>query len=228
MRLPLVGLTALILSLPGCVSYSNMTETKNSIRAREIGIEEMEGVYVAPFSAKGGKEISEDDVNYVNQLIVPDYKSTIKLISNPLEASVYCSKLIEYTDDAKSYGEGDFWASFQRIHESKKDDCDGAAVAAAAMLSDDGFPPYIAVVNGLKDGKKKICHAFFVYMNQDGLIGGCGHNDRDNFPPACRSFESVLDSVSSERYRYNTLVVYDFSGSIGDLISGNKNNDPDM
>lgn len=116
--------------------------------------------------------------------IKPDYVKKIEEIDSVWKAMDYCSNL-EYCEDEEQYGK-ECWVSFKKIYNSGKDDCDGGAVAAAALLSDDGYIPTILCMYGGGYG-----HAVFLY-EKDGKYGSIGINYCDcNFA----KFDTVDDLV---------------------------------
>lgn len=156
-------------------------------------------------------------VHKVKEVAKKDYKTAIKELKTPLEASIYCTKIIEYENDIKVYGKKDYWASFKHIHKNKKDDCDGGALAAAAILSDDGFPPYIAVISN--EGIPVQAHAIFVYKTTKGKYGSIGINGFD-----CRTgYDSIEELVGDMGFSY--FQIYNISKYNPDYIDNDKNND---
>lgn len=156
-------------------------------------------------------------VHKVKEAAKKDYKSVIKELKTPLEAKLYCMRILEYEKDSVVYGKEDYWASFKYIHENKKDDCDGGALAAAAILSDDGFPPYIAVLS--KETAPRSAHAIFVYKTKEGKYGSLGINILDCFSD-WNSIEEIVSFLG-----YDSFQIYDISKRFPDYIDNNRDND---
>jgi len=104
-----------------------------------------------------------------------------------------------YPDNDEGY---DFWdseyvASFKKIHTNKSDDCDGGVVAAAALLSDNGYSPlYLGMSNknSFRPG-----HAVFIY-EESGKWGTLGINGGD-----CRAAEYISIENIIKDYGYNMM-----------------------
>lgn len=156
-------------------------------------------------------------VHKVKEVAEKDYLTVIKELKTPLEASLYCTKIIEYENDIKVYGKKDYWASFKHIHKNKKDDCDGGALAAAAILSDNGFQPYIAILSGGVIPNQ--AHAIFVYKTTKGKYGSIGINSSD-----CKAgYDSIEDLVKD--MGFSSVQIYNISKVFPDYIDNDKNND---
>ncbi|MDP2908006.1 MAG: hypothetical protein Q8O03_08795 [Nanoarchaeota archaeon] len=156
-------------------------------------------------------------VHKVREAAKKDYKSVIKELKTPLDAKLYCTKILEYKDDSVVYGKTDYWASFKYIHKNKKDDCDGGALAAAAILSDDGFPPYIAVLS--KKETPDQAHAIFVYKTTGGKYGSLGINILDCFS-GFNSIEEIVKFLG-----YDSFQIYNISKRFPDYTDNDRNND---
>ena len=62
-------------------------------------------------------------------------------IITPDQTKRYLTEYPSPKSDEANYGKEDYIASFKIIHKKGSDDCDGSALAAAALLHDDGYPP---------------------------------------------------------------------------------------
>lgn len=154
-------------------------------------------------------------VHKVREVAEKDYMSVIKELKTPLEAKLYCTKILEYKKDSVVYGKSDYWASFKHIHKNKKDDCDGGALAAAAILSDNGFPPYIAIISNAKD-----VHAVFVYKTTKGEYCSIGINYSD-----CLSGCKNIEELKCKLGKYTSIQIYDLSKRFPNYIDNDRNND---
>ncbi|MDP2908796.1 MAG: hypothetical protein Q8N77_03235 [Nanoarchaeota archaeon] len=162
--------------------------------------------------------MTDEQIRRVEDTAKEDYKTVVKELKTPLEAMIYCTKVLSYEKDINVYGKKDYWASFKNIHKNKKDDCDGGAFAAAAILSDDGFPPYIAVFRNNKEA-----HAVFVYKTTEGKYGSIGINTSDCVS-GCGSIEELRDRLSKVKDKYTHIKVYDLSKQYPDYIDNDKDN----
>jgi len=166
------------------------------------------------------KDITDEKISRVEEIAKQDYKTVIKELKTPLEAIIYCTKVLQSRDDKIVYGKLDYWASFKYINITKKDDCEGGALAAAAILSDDGFPAYIAILRNFNEN-----HAVFVYKTTEGNYGSIGLNDSDCISD-CKSLEELKERIGKGMWKkFNTLHVYDISKRYPDYINNNKHND---
>ena len=141
-----------------------------------------------------------DRVHTISQF---SYESVIHEIKTPLEAAIYTTTVLSYEYDAVIYGKSDAWAKFATIHAIKRDDCEGGAVAAASLLSDDGYQPLIIMVRSESE-----THAAFVYKNNDGCYGSIGINMSDIQPPNYSLEElaqKLSDGVTMGKINYTIL-----------------------
>lgn len=207
----------LILSSNSCaVNSARLDPNKDIIRANVIDGKS--------FSYNADYEIERERILQIAQ---GDYKQVIKELSSPLEASIYCTEYLAHggiDSDLKIYGEKDYWASFRKIHEKKIDDCDGGALAAAALLSDDGFQPYVLIIRG-----SNISHTVFLYIDQNGKYGSIGINKSDNNPPLMNSIEELAGKLGRDigYERINSYEVFDISCVHPDFIDNDENNNPE-
>ena len=122
------------------------------------------------------------------------YQDAIKAVSTPEQATSYVR---EHMIPTRKKGS----ASFKKIHERRYGNCGEAVVAAAALLSDDGFP---ATYLSMKDQRKSEGHAVFLYQS-DGKWGTIGINARDNQPPVYTSLEEIARGHGYDTYRLATI-----------------------
>lgn len=206
----------LILACNSCaVNSARLDINKNVIRANVIEDENfLKGVDC---------EIERERVLQIAQ---GNYKQVIKELSSPLEAAIYCTEFLKHggiDSDLKIYGEKDYWASFRKIHEKKIDDCDGGALAAAALLSDDGFQPYVLVINA-----DCVCHAVFLYKDQNEKYGSMGINKTDINQPIFDSVDELARKLGRNMgcAEINNYEVFDISCVHPDFIDNDENNNP--
>jgi len=167
---------------------------------------------IRPFRKSVAGHLGRDDLpEWVRGAAKDDYRQAIEKIASPFEAWIYCMTALRYRNDPERsafLGGGDDWDSFRRIHERKGDDCDGGAIAAAALLSDDGYPPYILM---LWDGDSG--HAVFVYRSEETKgFGSVGINLSDYHPPRHASLQELVDGINAEAGEsYRILGVLEFT-----------------
>ena len=156
----------------------------------------------------------------VNCLPESDWQTAIREVKTPLEAAIYCNNVLLYTSDEELYNTRDYWASFKQIHAMKRDDCEGGAFAAAALLSDDGFPPYIMMLHK----EKETGHAVFVYRNQDGKFGSVGIHDTDFSNPVYDRIEELAEQISKGlKSEFRTYEIFDFSRAMNRIMDRKGN-----
>lgn len=160
----------------------------------------------------------------VNSVRDKDYKEVIATLKTPLEAIVYCTEILEYRGDMEIFGKRDYHASFKYIHENKKDDCDAGGVSPAAVLSDDGFPSYVAI---LSTPKVDIAHEVFIYKTENGKYSSIGINDSDCLFNYNSLEELKVDICKGLSRIHKDIVIYDLKKRYPDFIDNDINNDPD-
>lgn len=195
-------------------------EHEAKINAAKVKPEDM---IQAKFDKPVSLEIDPKTIEKVYKVSKEDYKTVIKELKTPLEAAIYCIYVIEGREDAdwRLYGRYEYFASFKYIHDIKADDCDGGSVAAAAILSDNGFPPYIGILEQDEgDG-----HAIFVYK-KDGLYGSIGINISD-YRFGYANVEDLKDAIGKTlEQEFDTIEIYDLGKRFPDFIDNDKDNNP--
>ncbi|MFH1072319.1 MAG: hypothetical protein V1743_02730 [Nanoarchaeota archaeon] len=122
------------------------------------------------------------------------YQQAIAEVKTPEEATWY---VMNYIIPRPNWGTN----SFRRIHKNRFGDCSEATVAAAALLSDNGYPPtYLYMMNKNRDEG----HEVFVYQ-QNGRWGTIGINSFDNKRPIFASLEDIARYQGYDTYRLGTL-----------------------
>ncbi len=203
----------------GCKSTDIDTNRGSTLEAIKIDKGELDKVNLDRCNTYFSRSFSPEDIERVLYIAEQDYKSVIRDIDNPYDASIYCTEFLKHGGvdiDMKIYGKSDYWASFKNIHEHKVDDCDGGAVAAASLLSDDGFLPYILYMYG-----KNYDHVVFLYENTRGFYGSIGINKTDVNPPILHSIDElarkIWKDVSLEEFK--SYDVIDLSLIFPDFIN---------
>lgn len=190
------------------------TYIKPKIMLKELE-KSMEVSYVEPGTAVPPEYWSEykDLVERVLEIAKEkDYKKVIEELKTPAEASIYCVEILGKKYDKLSRNGALRYLSylvpynFKEIHKYKVGLCGHAVVAAAAILSDDNFNPYILVLQNPKD-KEKVYHAVLVYKDQDGKFGSIGLNKEDNCPPIADGLEELIRYISPDyKFVYGSRV----------------------
>ena len=126
-----------------------------------------------------------------------DYKKVIQKIRTPAEAQWYiCHYIIQEGSEA------DVAKSFRMIHETRKGDCSEGVVAAAALLSDNGYKPLWLFLEDSKGEKEN--HGVFLYQ-KNGKWGTIGINQRDNSPPQYNSLEEIAIKLGYDKCELKEL-----------------------
>jgi len=174
----------------------------------------------------------------INSLKLLPYTDAMESITTPEEAAAYITAFMEHggeTIDSRIYFEPDYCASFkvmhQRLMHCKKiaDDCDGGALAAAALLQDNGFPSHILILETFQSPYSRMLkttsHAVFLYRTQTGF-GSLGINPSDMQQPVHKNISSLVRQINTaSKQNYQRFSVYDLSRKYADFASNNKNND---
>ncbi len=182
-------------------------ETINEIKSTQYTLspEEMKTV-----PSKKIKILSEKELNTLEKKVKAQ-TSSIKNIDSLTkkfglnEAIIYSDRVLKYEYDSIQYGKN-YWAPLKTIHKTKKDDCDGGAIAAAALLQDDGFPPYILWLKSKKDA-----HVVFLYKTDKGEYGSIGINHNDcQYPQP--SIKDLIKKINKKFYndpkkRYTEMII---------------------
>jgi len=194
---------------------------------RSVSPENMESVDFDYKAVVFLNKLKLEDINRVKEIAKMEYWEVIERINNPNDAAIYCSRVLKYGkagEDGKPYDTDvwgrDFWQSFKITHEnpSKEGDCDDIAIAAAALLQDNGFPPYVLfyVVEEEEKG-----HMVFIYKDKNDRLGTIGGSYIDTYPSATRPIETLIRNINfsekAKRIRYN---IFDLRMSKRDFVEG--------
>ena len=104
--------------------------------------------------------------------------------------------------------------SFKILHQNRLGDCSEATVAAAALLSDDGYEPYYLEM--MKPGSEA-GHAVFVYKKNQNY-GSIGINICDKLKPGNEILDESVKKLGYERYYFGRIG----PGLIPDWISTDR------
>ncbi len=202
---------------------------------------------VSPEQMKGVQFCQEDafteEADTVTKLANYSFCELQQAIQNPAQAAFYCERLLSHggiTIDKDRFGK-DWWMSGEQTHANRKCDCDDAAVAAASLLKDDGYPPYVLVIRGLEKkafmippGKTGVvevpfAHALFLYKTEEGKFGSLGINRFDRRQPNADSIDVFLNGLSIDmKCEINEWVIYDLGRVHPDYDTNSFNNSPEQ
>ncbi len=152
----------------------------NSVSAFDSTIEKMSGakkeqIHIhVPKAKEIKKETYEQQVRRMYKEM--NYLGAIQHVERPGQAQEYLDyhlhvgydkEVYAWKEDRKGYvyKPDDFWAPFKLIHEKGRDDCDGFAVAAAALLSDNGYSGDILWLYSANPTIKN-SHVVYIYKNR--------------------------------------------------------------
>ncbi|MFH1174815.1 MAG: hypothetical protein V1725_06790 [archaeon] len=224
--LPLLGLAAL---LGGCACKEPQQQVREYTPedVKPIPIDSMMAASV-PFEAIPLEQHILQEEERVKTIAEEDYLQTMEDISTPLEAAIYCTKVLHYAAEenfpSNEYGLPTYFVDFKTIHEKKEDVCTGGATAAAALLYDNGFHPYVLIMRAKNSDKS---HVVFVYKSTDGWYGSIGINEID-----IRTFADSLGQIAQdiiwlgEQTYPASYKLYELNGP--GFIDEHKNHDPRM
>jgi len=141
-----------------------------------------------------------------------NYLKIIKLINTPQEAAYYLKTHLNFkhTETCRS---------FKYIHQRRYGQCTEYAIAAAALLSDNNYPPLIL---HLYYRSKKSTHAFFLYQDkrtkQWGILA-----EKEVFLPIFKNPREIcvaLNKLHRDRSRIIAYKIHDLRGY--NFIDGDK------
>lgn len=140
------------------------------------------------------------NVVYHGQLLKRHPHLEAQKIKTPKEARDYIIRNIIYKSCLEIYGKGNFWASPALTFQNQAADSAGAAILAASLLEDDGYPPYILRMLGPVDGTSSISPeprwTLFLYR-VDGRYGSVGSRRMDYRGAV---FEGIVELVREAGY----------------------------
>jgi hypothetical protein len=123
------------------------------------------------------------------------HREVIAKINNPKDVQLYFDHFMAYE---KTNGN----RTFRHFHEVRKGDCSEYAIAAAALLSDDGYDPIILRLHPYTNFSGPP-HAIFLYRTPEGY-GALGNTSMDPVYPSVR--ELVFDMRNKhDGHRYNPV-----------------------
>ena len=117
-----------------------------------------------PFFYSSPKIDEKQQMQETKTFATQTFEEAMIQVTTPNQVREYLLNFLDYQKDAKNFGETEYMASFRVIHQNRSDDCDGAALAAAALLHDNGYPPLMLC---MYEDDSSNGHAVFVY-NKEG------------------------------------------------------------
>jgi hypothetical protein len=115
----------------------------------------------------------------------------IRRLNTPKKVQEFLIKEIEYDNQDETEEQNETWRSLRRVVRDGKAHCFEGAVAAAAILSQHGYPPLIVCMEA-----RDIDHIAFVYKRNGGW-GSVTKSRDDNLlgrPPKYRSLRDLVMS----------------------------------
>ncbi|HIG94129.1 MAG: hypothetical protein QT05_C0048G0046 [archaeon GW2011_AR13] len=159
------------------------------------------------------------NLEYSKKIRNMNYEEVIKEIKTPKEATKYLTEFLSYKTDKEQYGEKNIYLSFKHIHKNEIDDCNGGALTAAALLSDDGYEPLVLTM--LEKGGEKpnpsMGHIIFIYKKENKW-GTLGINPSDCQEPKYSSIEEIV-----QRYNFITYFIKNIKEEYPDYIDNDIN-----
>ncbi len=146
------------------------------------------------------------------------YEKAIEAVSTPAENKSYILTSIIYKPKEN------YTPSFKKIHETREGDCDNATLAAAALLSDDGFKSYMLVFYG-EGNNENTGHSVFLHKTKDGYYGINGINISDN-KIGFKSIDEIVNYMdeSNPDYNLSKFIIFDLEEFSPDFIDNDRNN----
>ena len=152
------------------------------------------------------KPVYVPDDEFVKRMKSMSYLEVLASVTTPAKVKRYVRECLAYEYDTDVYGD-DYWASFRVIHARKRDDCDGGAIAAAALLNESKYEVYLLKVQESKENGS--AHMVCVYETNEGLFGCISITERE-----CMTQEKDLTTILSlfgkefDEYRLKNVSKY--------------------
>lgn len=142
--------------------------------------------------------------SYEEQVENMSFEQVIRAIKTPEQAQKYLMNFLESKLDSEIYDIEDYIASFKKTHKIRKGDCEDGAIAAAALLSDNGYLPLLLrmYVHFPLFSSIGFSHGIYVYK-ENNLWGSLGINEGDYRRP---KFETLDELVASHKYFMYSVV----------------------
>ena len=128
------------------------------------------------------------------------YQEAIVDVKTIDQTEDYLLNYLHPAQDVFNYWNFEYMASFKKIHKKGKDDCDGGTLAAAALLSDNGYPSLMLCMWKEAGSKQPGGHVIFPYQ-KNGKWGSLGINPRDCEFSQYNSIEDMVKKHEFDRYK---------------------------
>ncbi len=167
---------------------------------------------------EGTKKVELNTNNFFEKVPQMSYLEVLASVTSPELVKKYVTEYILYSSDKKKYEKDDYWASFREIHASKADDCDGGAIAAAALLNENKYHVYLLKVQEAKEDGS--AHMVCVYKSNKDLFG-CLSINKSECVLQEKDLTTILSLFAKEYDEYKILDVHAYRSALrfgkGDL-----------
>lgn len=131
-----------------------------------------------------------------------DYQAVIKKINTPEEAAWYLKNYLHYQND-------NVRRSFKYVHKRGYGICAEYAFSAAALLSDNNYPPLILhVLLGKSPDNIQLTHALYVYQDSLTKKWGSLGQKRENILPRFKTLEEMCLYFNDQDFYSQKIVAY--------------------
>lgn len=202
-------------------TFLSFANNSNSQDIKKISPKKVQATEISQSS-----ESYNERLNKIKSIDYDEYKM-LSEIKDPRDAEIYCTKILKrspnpYADtdiDKIIYGKEDYWASFKESFIQRLGDCDDGAIAAAALLYDNGFHPYFLELQGKKAG-----HLIFLYKDKEGKFGTVGIDNIDCRKAKYNNIENLFEEINKDFGGiFNSYSILDASKIFPDAINKEGN-----
>jgi hypothetical protein len=155
-----------------------------------VAIEDIKLVESVEFSQEERDQYSKIIPSKKQKHTTLSWQEAITEINDPLEVQDYLFWHLNYKDEHVS-------TTFSKMHEDREADCMGYSLSAAALLSDNNYPPYILATVSTEG----MAHAVFLYKTKEGF-GALGNS------PLSPQYETIDDLLKT------LYTIYPFGGEV--------------
>ncbi|MCL5018786.1 MAG: hypothetical protein M1416_03435 [Candidatus Pacearchaeota archaeon] len=132
-------------------------------------------------------ESSEEDTFYMYERMTSE--ESIKAVKTPKQVLDYFTQKMYYKNENNSIEKGEY-QSFKANHIDRKGVCFDYAMSAAALLSDNGYPPLVLILMG-----KPINHSVFLFKQNDSYYA---LGNTSTYPEKSSTIEELADKLSPQ------------------------------
>lgn len=131
-----------------------------------------------------------------------DYQTMIKKVKTPEEVAWYLQNYLHYQND-------NVRRSFKYVHKRKCGICAEYAFSAAALLSDNNYPPLILhVLLGNSPDNIQVTHALYVYQDNVTRRWGSLGQQRENILPKFKTLKEMCLYFNDQKFYSQKIVAY--------------------